>query len=223
MKSNELIIRALGNIERSQEDNSRRISGQAIIYNSLSRNLGGFVEIINEGAISEELLAGSDVIMNIDHDDSRMLARYRAGEGTLSLELRNDGLYFSFDAPETALGDEVLYNVRNGNLFECSFKALVAKEDVKRDRYEDGYIQIINKISTLLDCSIVVHAAYPATDVYSRDLEEAKAQFDEIKREIEEKEAAEKAEQEKLEEEQRKQEILDNLNSLKINFLEEIK
>lgn len=222
MKNNELIIRALGSIERSQEDDSRRICGRAVVYNSLSRNLGGFVEIINAGAISQELLAQSDVIMNVDHDDSRMLARYRAGEGTLELELRDDGLYFSFDAPQTALGDEVLYNVRSGNLFECSFKALVAKEDIQRDRYEDGYIQVVNKISHLLDCSIVVHAAYPSTDVYSRDLEDAKAQFEDIKREIEEREAAEKAEQEKLEEEKRKQEILDELNSLKDNFLQEI-
>lgn len=217
------IFRSLGKLTRDIDENSRRIEGQAIIYDSFSRDLGGFIEKINKGAVTEDLIASSDVIMNINHDNDQMLARCVNGEGTLSLELREDGLWFSFDAPTTARGDEILYNIKKGNYFECSFACLLDKGDIIRYRQGDTYIQEINRISALLDCAIVTHAAYPATSVSARSEEEVTAEFEDIKREVDEKEAAERAEQERIEQEKRNEEILNGLEELKNSFLEEIK
>lgn len=165
----------------ASENESRTIYGCAVSFDQWSRDLGGFTEIIRRSAITPELLEKSDVIMNVNHDENKMVARSRNGNGTLNLELREDGLYFSFDAPTTALGDELLYNVRNGNLFECSFAFSIDKEDSESERWyreNDELKREIRSINGLYDCSIVSHAAYPSTSVSAR--------FDEVKLTIEE-------------------------------------
>ena len=49
--SNKIIVR---NIElRLAGEDSNLIEGQAVVYNSWSRDLGGFTEIIKSGAISQ--------------------------------------------------------------------------------------------------------------------------------------------------------------------------
>ena len=185
------IYRSIGLISRNIDESSRRIEGRAIVFDSFSKNLRGFIEKIDRGAITQELLLSSDVVMNVDHKDERMLARYTKGQGTLSLELREDGLYFSFDAPDTQLGDEIFYHVRQGNYTECSFACLVSKDNIKRYKEGGEYVQVINKIDVLLDISIVVRGAYEETNVFARSEDEAKKEFEEIKKEVDEKEKEE--------------------------------
>ena len=182
------IYRSIGLISRNIDESSRRIEGRAIVFDSFSKNLGGFIERIDRGAITQELLLSSDVVMNVDHNNERMLARYTKGQGTLSLELREDGLYFSFDAPDTQLGDEILYHVRQGNYTECSFACLISKDNIKRYKEGGEYVQVINKIDVLLDTSIVVRGAYGETNVFARSEDEAKQEFEEIKKEVDEEE-----------------------------------
>jgi len=187
-KMSNKIYRSIGLISRNEDESSRRIEGRAIVFDSFSKNLGGFIERIDPGAITQELLLNSDVIMNVDHNNERMLARYTKGQGTLSLELREDGLYFSFDAPDTQLGDEILYHVRQRNYTECSFACLISKDNIKRYKEDGEYVQVINKIDVLLDTSIVVRGAYGETNVFARSEDEAKEEFEEIKKEVDEEE-----------------------------------
>ena len=159
---------------RALDGESRTIEGYAIRFDEWSVDLGGFYEIIRPTAITQELVDASDIIMNIDHDNERLLARSKQGKGTLQLELRADGLYFKFDAPTTANGDEVLFNVRAGNLTECSFAFSVgdAPDDDRWYRDEQGTLRReINYIKGLYDTSIVVKAAYPTTSVSARSQE----------------------------------------------------
>ena len=159
---------------RALDGESRTIEGYAIRFDEWSVDLGGFYEIIRPTAITQELVDASDIIMNIDHDNERLLARSKQGKGTLQLELRADGLYFKFDAPATANGDELLFNVRAGNLTECSFAFSVgdAPDDDRWYRDEQGTLRReINFIKGLYDTSIVVKAAYPTTSVSARSQE----------------------------------------------------
>lgn len=173
----------MSNLEiRANDENSRIIEGYAVRFNEWSRDLGGFTEIIRSGAITNELLQNSDVVMCVNHDQDKMVARSRNGEGTLQLDLREDGLYFMFDAPNTALGDELLFNVRSGNLFECSFAFSLDSKNANCERWynENGNLKReIFEISGLYDCSIVTHAAYPTTSVSSR-FEEVKHTKEEV-------------------------------------------
>ena len=146
-----LVYRSIGTFDNVQEESSRTIRGTAIVFDSLSRDLGGFVEKVSRDALSEDFLASQDVIMNVDHDNSKMLARYNHGEGTLKLDLQEDGLHFEFEAPETALGDEVLWNVRHSNLFECSFACYINRNNISKYNEGGQEVHVIEKISALLD------------------------------------------------------------------------
>lgn len=153
------------------EKESRIITGRAIVFESWSKNLGGFYEIIHRGAITQELIDKSDIIMNINHDDEKMVARSRQGKGTLSVSLKDDGVYFSFEAPTTSRGDELLYNIRNGNIFECSF-AFTIPDDIHSERWyvdsDNVYRREVNVIDGLYDMSLVIHGAYGDTNCYTR-------------------------------------------------------
>ena len=177
---------------RALDGESRTIEGYAIRFDEWSVDLGGFYEIIRPTAITQELVDASDIIMNIDHDNERLLARSKQGKGTLQLELRVDGLYFKFDAPATANGDELLFNVRAGNLTECSFAFSVgdAPDDDRWYRDEQGTLRReINFIKGLYDTSIVVKAAYPTTSVSARSQEvmATVSEVDKVMDEIDEK------------------------------------
>jgi HK97 family phage prohead protease len=192
----QVIYRSIDNVNAVPE--SRTISGYAVVFDSWSRDLGGFQEIIHRGSITQDLINQSDVIMNINHDDDKMVARSYKGDGTLRLELREDGLFFEFEAPTTQLGDELLFNVRNRNLFECSFAFALDTNDETCQRWyrEDSAIKReINKIAHLVDCSIVTHAAYGATSCSTRSLntEDVTSQIQKF-----EEEEQRKLEQEKI-------------------------
>jgi len=205
------------NIEIRAAEDSRRIEGVAVVFESWSRDLGGFKEMIRSGAITQELLDNSDVIANINHDDSLMVARWNRGNGTLSLELKEDGLHFSYEAPETERGNQLLWDIRHKNITECSFAFSLPNNDTCQRWYRGENNELcreILEIGGLYDVSVVNVAAYPATSVDNREQIDIEA----ITRSLDEKEAEEK----RAEEEARKQELLDTLNNRLKSFLEKV-
>lgn len=192
------------NIEIRAAEDSRLIEGVAVVFNSWSRDLGGFTEIIRSTAITQDLVDNSDVIANINHDDALMVARWNRGSGTLNLELKEDGLHFSFEAPETERGTQLLWDIRHKNITECSFAFSLPDNDACQRWYrgEDGELKReILEIGGLYDVSCVNLAAYPATSVDARS---EKIDVDAIKRSLDEKEAELKA----AEEQEKKDEII---------------
>ena len=152
----------------------RNVTGYAVVFNSLSVDLGGFREIIAPTAISQELLDNSDVVFNYNHDNSKVLARYNKGYGTLMLNIDEQGLRFSFEMPNTTVGNDLLELMSRGDISKCSFCFSLDPADDEADswvRNNDEIIRTINKISGLYDCSIVTNAAYPDTEVSARSLE----------------------------------------------------
>lgn len=163
------------NIELREEGESRFVEGYASVFNSRSRDLGGFQEIILPGAF-DGLIEKSDVRCLLDHNPQRgILARSKKGQGSLHLSIDERGLKYEFDAPHTALGDEVVEGLKRGDYSESSFAFRVQDEQWTKE--EDGtYLRTISKISGLYDVSIVQQAAYGDTSVALRSLDEFKAQ-----------------------------------------------
>ena len=163
------------NIELREEGESRFVEGYASVFNSRSRDLGGFQEIILPGAF-DGLIEKSDVRCLLDHNPQRgILARSKNGQGSLRLSIDERGLKYEFDAPHTALGDEVVEGLKRGDYSESSFAFRVQDEQWTKE--EDGtYLRTISKISGLYDVSIVQQAAYGDTSVALRSLDEFKAQ-----------------------------------------------
>ena len=157
---------------------SRHIEGYAIVFNSLSNDLGGFREIIEPTAITDELIKNSDILCLMNHDIKKgVLARSYQGRGSLKLDIDEHGLHYSFEAPKTALGDEVLEGIRRGDIAKCSFAFVCGEDNWTKD--ENGeYIRHVKKINKLYDVSLVYHPAYDETEVKAdtRGLDELKAQ-----------------------------------------------
>ena len=178
------------NLELRGEDESRHIEGYGSVFNSRSLDLGGFQEIIAPGAF-DGVIERSDVKALLDHNAEKgILARSRNGKGSLSLELDERGLKYSFDAPHTNLGDEVVEGLKRGDYSQSSFAFTVESESWTKE--EDGsYLRTINKIGNLYDVSIVANPAYTDTSVALRSLDAFKAQEEtqipeEVKEEVKE-------------------------------------
>ena len=176
-------------VTRSGDDNSRHVEGYALVFDSWSKDLGGFTERISRNAL-DGVLASSDVLALLNHQQERgVLARWRGEKGSMNLEIDDIGLRYEFEAPNTALGDELLEGLRRGDITQSSFAFSVGDEEWSKD--EDGnYHRTINRIERLYDVSPVYNPAYDATSVNARGLEMFKEQE---KRDEEEAEAKKKA------------------------------
>lgn len=150
-----------------------KISGYAMVFNSLSNLLyGRFYERISPEA-TNGVIAKSDVLALLDHQRSRgLLGRSRFGKGTLSLTVDTKGLRYDFIPPKTDLGEEVKEYLRRGDIQGSSFDFRLADMGDKWEKSTDGkYIRTITKFSELRDISLVFSPAYPETTAGLRSLD----------------------------------------------------
>ena len=106
-------IRAIGK--------TRMVEGYAIVFNSESRDLGGFKEVILPSAI-DGLIERSDVLALMNHDVARgLLARSTNGKGSLELIPDQKGVIYRFTAPDTTLGNELIEGLKRGDIRTSSF------------------------------------------------------------------------------------------------------
>ena len=201
---------------RNLEEDSRRLEGRAIVFDSYSNNLG-FYEKINRSAVTQELINNSDIIFTFNHDPNQLLARYRNGGGSLDVELREDGVYFSFDIPNTTLGNDIYELIKRGDISNCSFCFSISdeKDSQKWEKREGKMYREIMKIGGLYDLSAVTYPAYSNTDINARSIEArniAEEELDKILKEAEEKAAEAEAEQENREEEKPEEKEVENLD-----------
>ena len=181
-----------GTVTRAAAD-SRRVEGVAVVFGQWSEDLGGFREKIDPAAL-DGVIERSDIFALLDHRRDRgILGRCKRGDQvSLQLEVREDGLHYSFEAPETALGDELLSCLERGEIDGSSF-AFTVLED-KWERVGDEYQRTITKIDELYDVSPVYSPAYSQTTCDLRGLDALKAE----ERAAEERAAAKKAEEERI-------------------------
>ena len=208
----------LRSIEIRTIEDSRKIEGVSIVFNALSNDLGGFREQIIPEAV-EGVIEQSDIFFLYNHTSDRgFLARSRNGSGSLQTEVREDGVYFSFDAPRTALGDEVLEYLKRGDVNQCSFAFAVEAD--KWEKQEDGmYIRTITKFKKLYDMSLVDNPAYSQTSACARFAEIKEEERLENERLM--KEAEERAAQEELERTQRLEEYYNSVRENNKDYMPE--
>ena len=154
---------------------SRTVEGYASVFNSKSKDLGGFTEIIDPSAF-EGVIERSDVLALLNHDQDRgVLARSKKGVGSLTLTIDERGLKYSFDAPHTALGNELIEGLKRGDISTSSFAFTVSGE--KWTKEPDGtYLRTITQIDKLFDVSPVYNEAYEDTSVALRSLDAVRAE-----------------------------------------------
>ena len=158
----------------------RHVEGYAVVFDSESEDIG-WTEIIHRGAITDETIQKSDVLAKLNHNDEKILARSKKGKGSLSLEVDERGVKYSFDAPKTALGDELLEYLKRGDISSSSFAFTMSKEEgaEKWEKRNGKIYRHIYKIDRLWDVSPVWTPAYSETSCSAR-YEEVKATSEEI-------------------------------------------
>lgn len=159
----------------------RSIEGYAAVFNSESEDMG-FIEIIHPQAITQDTINNSDIFALFNHDDDRVLARSKNGVGTLSLKVDSKGLKYTFDAPNTTMGNDLLELVNNGVIDKSSFAFTVPQGGDDWEVKDDKLVRHIYKIDKLYDVSPVLTPAYMATSCASSgyDEQEMKKMLEEI-------------------------------------------
>lgn len=163
------------------EASSRTIVGRAILFNTPSRPLWSdddeeAVEVIAPEAITREILDQCDIKMTMFHDRQLILARSNKGEGTLSYEVDEKGVTFSFEAPNTVDGDKALELVRRGDLAGCSFMFSTHYWDdgfVSRTvEIRDGKAYVtytVRAVTGIYDFTLAADPFYEETSVEARE------------------------------------------------------
>jgi len=160
-------------------DGEHHIIGHAAVYGVLSNVLWRDWE--TGKPVRERLLAGafdgadlSDVTLNVNHDDSFLLARTLSG--TLLLTPDGVGLGYRGTVPDTQLGRDVGVQMTRGDLRENSFAFTVSQDDIETEEAEDGLIENIRHIKKVFDVSVVTRAAYPqASSIFRSDAMELRS------------------------------------------------
>ena len=170
-------------LRASEDADSRRIAGYAIVFDTPSALMGvegnkPVYEKIAPEAVTVEMLDGCDIRMNLYHDRHRLLARSRKGAGTLEYSVDEKGVHFAFEAPHTPDGDTALELVRSGVLDGCSFAFYMDYCDeaaVTREDAGDRVIYTIRKILDIDDFTLTDRPAYPDTECAAREAAERAA------------------------------------------------
>lgn len=175
-------IRSDINIELSE----RIVSGYAIRFMEESVDLGGFIERIHPEAISIDQIRNSDIFALFNHEDGMVLGR--TGAGTLKLDLREDGLYYEINVPNTVAGNELLEHITRGEMYGTSFAFSLPSDGSGEvwSKGEDGNIyRDITNIEFIFEISPVFTPAYPTTTVSARSLEKIQELNDMKKEKVE--------------------------------------
>lgn len=163
-------VRNINNSDIVVDEESRTVEGYAVVFNSQSEDLG-FYEVIHDGAITDDTIKNSDIFAKFNHDDSKVLARSKYGVGSLALQVDETGVRYLFEAPHTALGDELLEHLKRGDIDSSSFAFTVA-DGGDTWRNEGGKIyRDIYSIDRLYDISPVWQPAYSQTVCSARSKE----------------------------------------------------
>lgn len=158
------------------EKESRTIEGYGAVFDEESvvlndiEGLPPYIEIIERGAVTEELLREMDIKMTLFHNREKILARWVKGEGTLNLSVDEIGVHYEFEAPQTVDGDTAIELVKRGDLNGSSFMFWIGKGDFTREKGKDGiYRHRIKRIRRIDDMTIAADPAYKATTVATRE------------------------------------------------------
>ena len=178
----------------------KKISGTAAVfyragepgteYDLAGYGMPGVKERIMPGAFKRALGRGQggnkdrgqDVYLAVNHDPSLVIARTKAK--TLKLSVDDSGLHYEATPAATTIGKDAIANVEAGNFGGSSFAFQVAKNGERWIMDGKTEVREINKIESLIDVSAVTTPAYRATSVNARSAQEARASYDQWKKQL---------------------------------------
>lgn len=152
-------------VEARGGDGSMKIGGYAAVFNRVSQNLGGFVEVVAPGAFADSRSRGwPDVMARYNHDDMALLGT--TGGGTLSLGVDDTGLEYDVVVPRgLAIVHEL---VGRGDVRKSSFAFRVLPGGDEWTMNDQNYPQRTLLNLQLIDVAPVNSPAYTDTTAGKR-------------------------------------------------------
>lgn len=160
-----------GTVEFRRENDGRVVAtGYAAVFNTLSQNLGGFVEQVAPGAFAQTLTQ-QDVRALFNHDPNHVLGRM----GSASLRMVEDekGLAYEIDLPDTNTGRDVATLLERRDVVGSSFGFNVIS-DAWSETAEGFPLRTLNAVS-LRDVGPVTFPAYTSSEAALRSLAEQRS------------------------------------------------
>ena len=145
------------NADMRVESTGSSIRGYAAVFNSVSEDLGGFVEYIEPRAFDNVM--DNDVRALFNHDFNYLLGRTSAG--TLKIWTDERGLGYEAQLPDTSYAKDLAVLMERGDVTQSSFAFMVDQDRWEVDD-EGNYTRYIESVSRLIDVSPVVLPAYQA-------------------------------------------------------------
>lgn len=149
--------------QQQDKQQPKTIEGYALLFNSPSKDLGGFIEVIDPAALDNVDL--SNVIMLDQHDYSKPLASVKAG--TLKLDVDDKGLHFVASLDDSvSYANDAYQNVKSGNVDSMSFRFDVDDGGDEFTQDDQGKVtRTIKQVKDLFEVSTVTLAAYDQANV----------------------------------------------------------
>jgi HK97 family phage prohead protease len=143
------------------------IKGRPAIYNSLSKDLGGFRELLLPGCFD---LTDPEIYCAWQHDVSKILGRVSAG--TLQLSSDSIGLNMRCELPNSPLGHDVYESVKRRDVSQMSFGMYVDQDswDTANDERGQKFERRSVKKARVFEVSPVTTPAYDSSSVSARSL-----------------------------------------------------
>ena len=157
MKSSDYEIRFC---EVRISESERTIEGTIVRFDDTAEIAGVFRERVEPGAFTMR----SDMMLNAQHDRSKPLSKLNSTrEASMSIRQSMDAYTIRARIARTTIGDDALYNVRNGLLNGFSVEMRVHEDDWR----EDATLRVIKR-ATVSGIALVDRPAYPQSSVEAR-------------------------------------------------------
>ena len=145
----------------------RELSGYAIVFNSLSQDLGGFKERIAPSAVDRTLRGGKNVDALLDHRRESLTILGNTDTGTLRMTKDRDGLRVRITPPNTSAAKDAIEVIRAGLVKGMSFAFRVWPNGDDWEE-EDGLLVRTVTDMEFSEVSVVVNPAYLDTEISAR-------------------------------------------------------
>lgn len=153
---------------RAQTDNPQKITGYAAVYDQWTEIADWwgdtFQERIAPGAMAETLADGHTILALRNHDWNEYFGKK---DVNLTLEERQDGLYFECTPIDNAAGRDALAEVESGLVSGCSFGFRI-KDQVWEEK-DGAWFRTITKLD-LYEITLTPIPAYAQTTAELRSL-----------------------------------------------------
>jgi len=153
----------------------RRLTFYAAVYDSPAvvfdigpdrKTRTKYREVIPQGAFTKALAQSSEIVADIDHDETKTFAR--TSDGSLMIQSDPHGLFCSCWIPETEHGNAILRDIEAGKLTGCSFHALYEPTAQVWRTGGDMPECTVTEMYQLVDVCLTGSPAYEETDVLVR-------------------------------------------------------